>query len=108
MLRMIGLLIKITLFSLLVLILGNWIHWHGKSISDQIKTQLSSAEHLGSSALRNFSDREPRRHPISIGQGRSSAEKPADSISEANVPEQLHSSERQKLRALIRELNSSL
>ena len=44
MLKLIGSVIKISLFAGLVLVLGNWIRIGNKTVSDQIKTQLSHAE----------------------------------------------------------------
>ena len=37
-------LIKLGVFALIVIILANWIRLDGKTISDQVKTQLSHAE----------------------------------------------------------------
>ncbi len=47
MLKLIWMIVKILLFSLIVLVLGNWLTWDGKSLSDQVKTQMNS--HLANS-----------------------------------------------------------
>lgn len=44
MLRILGIAFKFTLFTCLVLVLGQLIHWRGRSVSDQVKTTLASAQ----------------------------------------------------------------
>jgi hypothetical protein len=87
MLKLLGSGIKLVIFSLLVLILGNWLHWDGRTISDQVKMGMSHAEE--SSVVHSL---------------RSWAQKITLNAREG---EEITTSERQKLKALIKELNSS-
>jgi uncharacterized membrane protein len=115
MFKAIGWLIKTALFAGLVLVIGNLVNWRGRTISDQVKTQLSHAERteLGeklkdwTSDSRAYKDdlvRETTHEAKKLTRWRPHA---AVTASEEGEPgEQLPSSERQKLRALIRELNS--
>lgn len=86
--------IKIAVFSLIVLVLGNWLQWRGKTVSDQVKTQLSHAQ-------RSEIAGQVRGWATQLTQDAKEGAK-VDSDSEA-----ISSSERQKLKALIRQLNSS-
>ncbi|HUP58172.1 MAG TPA: hypothetical protein VM598_12010 [Bdellovibrionota bacterium] len=88
---------KVALFSLIVLTLGNIFGWSGKTVSDRIRTQLSTAE---------------RKIDHAAGEARNwVAEKGREILPEPRKqerdPEQIPPSERQKLRNLIRELNGS-
>lgn len=99
MLKILGWILKLGAFAALVLVMGSLIKWNGKTISDQLKTQLSSAERsetvshvkgwagglIKDSGKAPHSVRRPSRNPDSS--------------------EDIPSSERQKLRQLIRELN---
>lgn len=135
MINAMGWLVKITLFSILILVLGNWIHWNGRTVSDQVKTQLSHAErsdfassirrwtgnvtqdvrkhaHSGSHTSVNHEARQPARHKNEVTSAEESS--PEASVegtertsAEAKPMEKIPSSERQKLRALIQELNTS-
>ncbi len=149
MLRAIGFMIKVTVFAVLVLIAGNWFKWGGKTISDQVRTQLSHAERSDVAAqvkswtkkmtddARSGASKGPRSKAqpgVHTGAGNGSANSNSDRLSETathpiegvevaqheggkaaggtqatNAPQvdQVPSSERQKLKALIRELNSS-
>jgi hypothetical protein len=106
MLRLIGLAIKISLFAIVVLVLGHYVRWNGRTVSDQVKSQLSHAERTDwAEKVREVSDR--------ITTPKSSAERapnraPKASVSnadESKLDEEIASSERQKLKALIQELN---
>ena len=99
MFRAIGFLIKISLFSLLVLILGNWIRWNGVTISDQIKFQMAHAEK--SAVWMNITQwSENMVHDARDG----FKKKPQLRSTEL---EDHPSSERRKLKALIQELNTN-
>jgi len=94
MFNLIGWMIKISVFAAIILVLGNVIRWHGHTVSDEIKTQISHAEKspLGSRAQEILDkslpqQRSPARHPMTV--------------------EKISTTEQQKLKALIRELNSS-
>lgn len=96
MLRLIGFLVKVTFFSVLVLILGNWLHWDGRTISDQVKIHLSHAE----------------RSPV-LGEVRHWTNGLINQASQSALKDpgpksgEILSSERQKLRVLINDLNST-
>jgi hypothetical protein len=97
MLKALGYLFKIALFSIFILILGNAVHWEGRTISDQVKLRMSHAERsqvYGS--VRNWAEK------LTLDAKKGAARK-ADQVIDEEIPH----SERQKLRALIRELNNS-
>ena len=110
MLRPIFWAMKIAIFSIIVLALSNWIHWRGRTISDQVKTNISHAERLSGEAAENAKNwvQEKKRQAESAWDG-SAQESAQDSIKEKSqdAPERIAPSERQKLRALIRELNGT-
>lgn len=54
MLRFVLLILKLSTFALLVLVLGNWIHWGDRTVSDRVKDQISQAER--SPAIRQARD----------------------------------------------------
>jgi hypothetical protein len=106
MLRLIGLMIKICVFSLIVLLIGNSVRWRGRTISDQVRTHLAHADPVGIVSevrvwaegwLGDFSKKEPRSKGRSPG-----GSAPSDSA----ATDDISVSERQKLRALIRDLNN--
>ena len=102
MLNAIKSMIKILFFSIIVLVIGNWIHWNGRTVSDQIKVQMSNAErsdvfHRFQSWSKTLADDAKKRiHP----QNKSNL-KSSDSLNIDEIPP----TEREKLRALIRDLN---
>jgi hypothetical protein len=97
MLNLIANLIKFALFSTFILVLGNSIHWRGKTISDQVKLSMAHAERSEVyGAVRNWTER------LTHDAKKSAARKANQVIVDEILP-----SERQKLNALIRELNNS-
>ncbi|MFL5813576.1 MAG: hypothetical protein ACJ763_08360 [Bdellovibrionia bacterium] len=124
MIHAMGWLVKITLFSIFILVLGNWIQWNGRSVSDQVKTQISHAERsdfansirrwTGNVAhdVRNGAAHKSVRHknesrPKEVASQETSSEETNEAPADVQPMEKIHSSERQKLRALIQELNTS-
>lgn len=104
MFKALGLCIKLVIFSILVLILGNWLHWDGKTISDQVKLKMAHAERVGIvDTMRDWAEKvtHDAKKGFQKKTGRSSSTTPSE------AQEEITSSERQKLKALIRELNSS-
>lgn len=109
MLRPIFWVVKVAVFSIIVLALGNWIHWRGRTISDQVKTNISHAEQLTGEMTENAKTwvvEKKRQAENALVDAKESAQ---DSIKEKtqDAPERIAPSERQKLRALIRELNGT-
>ena len=91
MLRAIGWLLKIAVFSVVILILGNYLRWpsSGRTISDEVRTHLAHAEQSAVAGhVREWA-----------GQVTEDARK--------EIQEKIPPSERQKLNTLIRELNGS-
>lgn len=132
MFKAIGWLIKLTVFSGIILILGSMVHWKGHTVSDQVKTSLASAQtsetiddiktwanHMTSnpstsgntrsaSRLKNAKKRAlPQESPRNAVHPVAATEPPPAAQAEARTQEEIPSSERQKLRALIREINTS-
>lgn len=97
---------KVILFSAVVMVIGNLVEWKGKTVSDRIKTHLSQARqspviHQVKDWGEDLADRAKEKvNSISlknrVGTG-------SMGESESHIP----SSEREKLRSLIRELNKS-
>ena len=100
MLKFFGFVLKLGALSLIVLILGNLIHWKGRTISDQVKSQMSQAQRLELvGQVKHWSNKVVHDANVggsSIGNSRVRANRESQEI----LP-----SERQKLRQLIRELN---
>lgn len=97
MLSLISKIFKVTLFALVVIVLANVFYWDGKSISDQVKHSLAQAKRVNlGGTLKDWSEgakktfkRGSLNIPSSVGTG------------------EIQTSEREKLRALIRDLNTS-
>jgi hypothetical protein len=53
MLKAIGWLVKASAFAVIVLIIGNYLRIGNKTVSDQVKTQLSHAEQWDASGVTN-------------------------------------------------------
>lgn len=89
--------IKLSLFSLLVLVIGSLVSWNGKTISDHVKIQSSFLKRMQDRAVSVVSD------------ARKGAERKVASVKEkaGNTADNIYNSERLKLKALIQELNSS-
>ena len=90
MLRLLGGAVKLVAFSIAVLVLGQLLTWKGKSLSDQVRLQISHAERFRA------------------------VKKGTDTLRELNLPagtssdptgDQISKSEREKLRSLIGEIN---
>ena len=93
--------LKVAVFSLIVLALGNWIHWRGRTISDQVKVNISHAEQLTGEVADNaktWVEEKKKQAENALGEAKEKAQE---------APEHIAPSERQKLRALIRELNGT-
>jgi hypothetical protein len=126
MLKAIGFVFKCTLFAVVVLILGNWVKWDGHTASERVtrwihqarsnRTVGEVAEKVGdqtrrwargltSDAKAGAQSRVPesQRDQSTLSQ----AGPQRDGRTDPAKTESISPSERQKLRALIRELNSS-
>jgi len=98
MLKAFGYCFRVIIFSILVLILGNWLHWDGRTISDQVRLRMSHAEETGwVGTVRNWAEKITH-------DARKGLQKKNTHVS---AQEEIPSSEREKLKALIRELNGS-
>jgi hypothetical protein len=107
MFRILGFLLKVTVFSVLVLVIGNLVHWRGRTVSDQVRTNISHAERaawVGVDEVKHWAGRITQDTKA----GATARKKAASAKPEAAVrQDELQGSERQKLRALIEELNHS-
>jgi hypothetical protein len=111
--------VKLTLFALLVLTLGSLIHIRGRTVSDQIRTGLSQAERsvsLPSMPELSWPKQLPKLPNLSetaeslqkkIRASEENLRKPQSDQTNASEQTEIAPSERQKLRALIRDLNRS-
>ena len=135
MLKAIATLFKMLVFSILVLMIGNWVSWSGRTLSQHVETQVSRAEksELVTRAVqwtrdtaedaragvtkKFFAPQRASTHPpteqlrqsqatVTSDHTEVAAAAPARKISAVSA-EKIPASERQKLRELIRELNSS-
>jgi hypothetical protein len=147
MLKAVGSALKLVLFSIAILVIGNWVSWDGRTLSDHVRRQISRAERSDTAAYlqgvarkvtedaRSGFDKKIKNHGRIPAMAHAQTKaKPAvredesqaddndvtdrTEIQSAAPKHELHaaatrsdekipSSERQKLRALIRELNSS-
>ncbi len=108
MFKAIGWLIKLSLFTTLVLVLGNYFKWGGKTVSDQVKTQMSKAESLELPSIPP-SVRGWTRSLVGDAKRGAKSSKPRPIENELRPEDgtEIPSSERQKLKTLIRDLNTS-
>lgn len=134
MLRLIGWMIKTAFFAVSVLVAANLVHWNGRTVDDQIRTRLWHAERGGwLDGFKNWNDWDsdgsnsrPRRQGVSrgplhrhwpgtarttpgrgVGPRDRDVQAVAQNGAEGGPPqEKVSPSERQKLRALIQELNT--
>jgi hypothetical protein len=115
MLKTIGWVVKGSAFALIILVVANYFHVGDKTISDQVKTQLSHAERA--EVVGHVKD---WAHEISADQRDGIVKKVNSGVGKIapfvkreekkiikTADEEIPSSERQKLKALMRELNSS-
>ncbi len=99
---------KLLLFSLAVLVLGNLIQWDGKSVSDRVRSHLSSVQKSGPvESAKDWAESLIDDVRIGNSQKESDQRNPARKRSGSDKEPEFTSTERQKLRALIRELNKS-
>lgn len=107
MIKIIGVIIKVGFFSAAVLILGHYIRWGGETVSDQVKIRVSHAENSATAGKIRGWTREliDDAHQAAQNLEKSGARRiPGSPPSSA---EKIAPTERQKLRALIRELNNT-
>ncbi|MFZ9595645.1 MAG: hypothetical protein ACO3A2_06155 [Bdellovibrionia bacterium] len=98
MLRFIQFLIRITVMSLLILVLGNALQWRGRTISDQVKIQMAHAERS-----ETFESLQHWAQKLSKEAKQGFFKKPHFSP----PVEEFHSQEKQKLKSLIQRIHSS-
>jgi hypothetical protein len=105
MLRILVFCLKAVIFAAVVLVLGNSFRWEGKTISDQVKVSMAHAENSKvAGTVRGWAEK--LTHDAQKGiQKKFNTTSPGQMTIE--VPEEITASERQKLKALIQELNSS-
>lgn len=87
---------KLSIYATIVLFMGHWIQWKGRTISDQIKTHIAHAQQAGLiHGIKEWAKN------LSTDAAEGFYHKPE------NTPQnEIPSSERQKLRELIQELNN--
>lgn len=116
MLKVLGLLFKFSLFSILVLVLGNVLSWNGRTISDQVRTSLSQVERAADKAggsevveeVKDWTGKLVRDARDGAGKRFSgNKESAAATTNKADAKEEIPSTEREKLRSLIQQLNRS-
>lgn len=127
MLKAISWLIKASAFALIVLVIANYFHVGEKTVSDQIKTHLAHAERsevagelkdwahqITTDHKNGLAKKLDAEHKVQLISGtertdvsvpRESAQPKINAVKTAS--EEIPSSERQKLRALMRELNTA-
>jgi polyisoprenoid-binding protein YceI len=112
MLKLFGFAFKLALFSVVVLILGNKVHWKGRSLAEQVNAQMAHAEKSEiAGQMKNWAGslsteaRDVVRTTAAKATSATEISRSASGVSESGISEKIPPSERQKLRALIRELN---
>ena len=104
MLKLIGFCIRKILFAILILILGNTVHWDGRTLSEQVRLTMASTERSEwMDTLRGWA----KRVTVDAQKGIQKKADTVPTINRAAESDEIPSSEKQKLRALIRELNTS-
>jgi uncharacterized membrane-anchored protein YjiN (DUF445 family) len=121
MLKALGWIVKLTLFSVAILLAGDWIHWSGKTLAQHVRTQAAHAERSDTASyMRDLTHRvtedartgldkkiKQLKHTTNaVVTDRTEMQAAAPSRTIARTEELIPSSERQKLKALISELNS--
>ncbi len=97
--------IKWAVLSLLILTLGNWVHWNGRTLSEIVKTTMAPFEnkHLLETAQK-WGEGLTRDAKQGLQNKLSSS---SSQMTSTPMEQEVPRSERQKLRTLIRELSSS-
>lgn len=96
MLSLLGSIIRLAVFSAIVLALGHVIHWRGKTLSDQVKVGMAQAQRTeAADRVKHWSRKVAQEAQKASGAGTT------------GLHQEIPLSERQKLKDLIRELNSS-
>jgi hypothetical protein len=99
--------VKLLVFSLIVLTLGNIFGWSGKTVSDRVRTQLSAAERKIDHATGEARDWVAEKGRELLPEPRAKVDRGPAQESESSEDAEIPPSERQKLKNLIRELNGS-
>lgn len=133
MIHAIGWLIKTAFFAAFILVLGNWVHWGGRTVSEQVKNEMKQVERsrIGADVadqverLEGWTKNAKGAITTHVSQGISPQvsqhlkKPPMKATSVPSTPtsvspsasvgdgDKIPPSERQKLRALIQELNTS-
>lgn len=108
MLNAFSIFIKCALFAVIVLILGNWIQWKGKTLSDQVKVQMAHAEHSEwGQGLQDWSKSIFDDIKTTLRSQNENKTRLNQSLPRQNSREEIDGKEKQKLRSLIGDLNSS-
>ena len=105
--------LKLAALAVVILVLGNWIRWDGKTVSDHVRSQMSHAEKADlTGKVKEWADEAVEKGKRAVT-GARAEEKPRQDKPRAQArnggkkrSEDIFQSERQKLRDLIRELNS--
>jgi hypothetical protein len=116
MIKAISFLFKLTLFSILVLVLGNMLKIGDRTISDQVKTELAHAERSEFAAkLKNWASQITTDSRVGSqikakveqfsGASSGASSSAHDSSSSSRMTDRISPSERQKLKNLLQELN---
>jgi hypothetical protein len=90
--------IKFAIFAVIILVLGNWIHWSGSTLSDHIKTHMSQVERHSPSELSK------------IHESRIESKKILNAVrarpTETHSREQMTSQDQAQFRALLKDLTT--
>lgn len=113
MFRLIGFLLKAAFVTALILVLGQVVRWEGRTISDQIKTRLAKAEESPLvEKVSGWAESWVTERKTAARRAPQLGEKPRPAVADRPIAAtdpgdggEIPSSERQKLRELIRELN---
>jgi len=110
MLRAITFMFKFMILTVFILAIGNSVHFNGKTVSDHLQTQMSHAENSNTyqNARSWAADNLFRiKNLISNKLFGTPIIKKRNRVSQTSLrPEEIFPTEQQKLRALIRDLNS--
>ncbi len=109
MLKLLGFIIKISVFSLVVIALSHLVQLRGRTVSDQVKIQMAQAEkaEITRSVKKFATESVPSAVTQMVKDSKQGAARVSNLVKDQVVGERLDLTEREKVKNLIRELNSS-
>ena len=106
MLKLIGFCIRTTIFTVTVLVLGNWIEWDGRTISEHVRIATRSVTQAVQKPISTSLSAPIRAASREATQIKVEVQKKLSTRSPAGKEDLLSDRERMKLRSLIEEVET--